>query len=228
MARRRLTLALLITVVVAACGSTATPAPSSGVSAAPIDVAAVSPSPASPSATSSPLPTVAPTDAPTAPPAPTATPAPTPAPTVKPAAFRLFTGKRYHYTMQYPRDWVATPGSATFSDQFDGFGYPYVYVSRDTVNGSVSLSRTVTSVIANVKSHYKAKLTSNSSITLYGWKGRLLKFTGTDNGVKVAIQEIVIAKGSAVYFIDLYGELKDAVADRTLFRKMYLTWRPTR
>jgi hypothetical protein len=229
MFRQRAITALLIGGIVAACGNTATPAPSGADVPAPSasSITAALPSAsvaASPTPSPTPAATPAATPAPTATAAPTATPVPTPAPT--PVPWKNFTSKRYHYTIKYPPTWIVTPGSAGISDQFDEFGYPVVFISRDTVSGSISLSLTVTHVIATTKTHDHAKLTSNTAITLAGWSGRLLKFTGTIDGVKVAIQKIVIARGSAGYFLDLIGELKSAVADRTLFRKMYLTWRP--
>jgi len=222
MNRQSVVLALLVAAIVSACGGTATPAPSSVAVAGPS--ASAGSASAAPSASPSARPSSSPTTAPTATPAPTPTLAPTPKPT--PVPWKTFTSKRYHYLIKYPPDWIVTPGAAGISDQFDNYDYPYIYVSRDTVGGTVSLSLTVTHVIATTKTHYKAKLVSNNSIRLAGWSGRLLKFTGTSVGQKVAMQFIILAKGSAVYFIDLIGDVKNTVPDRALFRKMYLTWRP--
>jgi hypothetical protein len=130
--------------------------------------------------------------------------------------------------MSYPPDWVVTPGDARYQDQFDGFGYPYIYVTRDTVTNEVSVSITVNGEIAYMKSHYKAKLVSNAGIKLAsGYSGRLLTFTGVEQGLKVTIQLIVVAKGRVGYFISMFADSKTAAQDRQLFRKMYLTWRPT-
>lgn len=221
MGRQRLIAVLIVGGLVAACNSPASPPPSTGpvaqasVSAAPLGSPAPSPSPSS-----APSPSIAPTATPSF----TPTVAPTPVPT--PVPWKTFTSKRYHYKMQYPPDWIVTPGAAGVADQFDHFGPPVVFVSRDTVNGTASLSLTVSRAISLTKSHYKAKLSSNTSIKLAGWKGRLLKFTGSDEGRKLVILEIVLAKGSVVYFIDEIGDLKTFTADRALFKKMYLTWRP--
>jgi hypothetical protein len=222
MNRQRVIAALLIAGLVGACGSTATPAPSSVANADASTAALTSAGPsAAPSASPSPTPTTAPTATPT----PTATPVPTPAPT--PIPWKTYTSKRFHYKMSYPPDWIVTPGSATLSDAYDNFGYPYVYVTRDTVTNSVSISRTVTAEIAYFKSHYKAKVLSNVAIKLAGWPGRLLTFSGLDDSVKVVIKEVILGKGKVGYFITMFGESADAVADRALFRKMYLTWRAT-
>jgi hypothetical protein len=221
MLRIRVITALLIAGVVASCGSQATPAPSSPASPAPSPSALTAVASAPPSASPSPKPSVAPTPTPQ----PTPTLAPTPAPT--PVPWKTYTSSRFHYKMKHPPDWVVTPGTAKVSDAYDNFDYPYIYVFRDLVSTSVSISATVTSEIAYYKSHYKAKLVSNASITLAGWPGRILTFTGTDNGVKVIIKKVIVGKGQAGYFLTMYGEPANAEADRNLFKKMYLTWRPT-
>lgn len=215
--QRAIALAALVAFV-AACGNTATPSPSSAQTSpsAAVVAAASSPPSTGPAATSSP----------TASPTPTATPDPTPAPT--PVPWKTFTSKRYHYRMSYPPDWVVTPGDAKFQDQFDNYGYPYIYVTRDTVSGTVSISTTVSGEISYMKSHYKAKLVSNSGIRLANnYSGRLLTFSGVDEGLNVTIQEVVVAKGSVGYFISMFADRATAAADRQLFRKIYLTWRPT-
>jgi hypothetical protein len=120
-----------------------------------------------------------------------------------------------------------TPGSAMLSDSYDNFGYPYAYADRVTVANGISISRTVTAEIAYVKSHYKAKVLSNQAIILAGWPGRLLTFSGVDDSVKVIIKEVIVGKGNVGYFISMFGETANVVADRTLFRKMYMTWRAT-
>jgi hypothetical protein len=211
--------ALLIAAIVGACGSEATPAPSSPASAAPSALTAAAST--APSASASAKPSIAPTPTPQ----PTPTLAPTPAPT--PVPWKTYSSSRFHYKMKYPPDWVVTPGTSKLSDTYDNFGYPYIYVYRDLVSTSVSISATVTAQIAYYKSHYRGKLLSNASITLAGWSGRLLTFSGVDDGVKVIIKEAIIGKGKAGYFITMFGEKENATADRDLFKKMYLTWRPT-
>jgi hypothetical protein len=221
MLRIRMITALLIAGLVGACGSQATPAPSSPASAGPSRSVLTAVASTPPSASPSPKPSVAPTPTPQ----PTPTLAPTPAPT--PVPWKTYTSSRFHYKMKYPPDWVVTPGTAKVSDAYDNFAYPYIYVFRDLVSGSVSISATVASEIAYNKSHYKAKLVSNASITLAGWPGRILTFTGIDNGVKAIIKKVIVGKGKAGYFLTMYGEPANAEADRDLFKKMYLTWRPT-
>lgn len=224
MTRQLAIAALLVAVVVGACGGTATPVPSS--------VAVTDPSPSAassvlPGATSSPSVEPPASTAPTV--APTATPtvAPTPAPT--PVPWKTYTSKLFHYKMSYPPDWIVTPGTATRSDEYDNYGYPYIYVTRDTVSTSVSISRTVSFEIAYFKSHYKTKLVSNQGIKLAnGYTGRLLTFNGTDDGVKVVIKELIVGKGKIGYFLTMFGQTENGVADRTLFRKMFESWRPTR
>ena len=226
MVRQRVILALLVAGIVGACGNTATPTPSSIAIAAASPSAATSAVPsAAPSAALSPSPSPTPTTAPTATPLPTPTPTASPAPT--PVPWKTYTSKRFHYRMSYPPNWIVTPGSATLSDSYDDFGYPYIYVTRDTVTNSVSISRTVTAETAYFKSHYHAKLLANQAINLAGWPGRLLTFSGVDNAVKVVIKEVIVGRGRVGYFITMFGDSVNAVADRTLFRKMYVTWRAT-
>jgi len=218
--RPRVGIALLLALVVAGCGSTTTtPSPSA--------LAAVEPS-ASTSGSPGPSPTAVPTATPqaTATPEPTPTASPTPAPT--PTPWKSYTSKRYHYKMKYPPDWIVTPGSAKFSDQFDGYGYPYVYVSRDVVSSgsTASISLTTSHNIAYYKSHYKAKVLVNKAITVAGWPGRLLIMSGVDNGVKMQFQRVHLARGRVGYFIIMDGLYQDGKPDKTLFRKIYLTFKP--
>jgi hypothetical protein len=215
-------LALVVTLVVAGCGSE-TPQPSGSA------LAVIQPSASgSSSASSTPLVTATPRVTPIATPTalPTASPSPTPAPT--PVPWKAYTSKRYHYKMQYPPDWIVTPGSSGISDQFDGFEYPYVYVSRDVVSagGIASLSLTTRHQIAYYKSHYKAKLIVNKSVKVAGWSGQLLIFSGVDNGVKKQFQTLNLSKGRVGYFIDMDGLIQAAKADKALFKKIYLTFRP--
>jgi hypothetical protein len=120
-----------------------------------------------------------------------------------------------------------TPGTTKLADQFDNYGYPFVYVSRDTTSGRFSLSLTVSHDISYIKSHYAAKVISNKSIKLAGgYSGRIITFTGKDEGLKISIQSIVLVKGGVGYFIELYGDYTTRVADAATFKKMYLSWRP--
>ena len=220
MIRYRVVLALVVIFVVSACGAT-TP------SASPSALAAVPPS-AAPlaSAVESPAASPSATPLPSGTPLPTATPSPTPVPT--PVPWQSYTSKRFHYKIKYPPGWVVTPGSASISDQFDYYAYPYAYVYRDVLSsGTVSVSRTVTHDIAYYKSHFKAKLLSNKSIKVGGWSGRYLIFSGKDNGVQIQFQHIIIARGRVAYFIDMDGYISNAKADKALFKQMYSTFRRT-
>jgi hypothetical protein len=215
---RRILVSLLIVGLVAACDSaTSSPAPSPSAAVAAISSAAPSPSP---SAAPSPSPTPTPTPTPSATPTPTPTPAPTPEP------WKTYKSARFHYSIKYPPTWIVTPGTSKLSDLFDDFDSTYLYITRDTVSGSASVSLTVSGDIAYYKSHYKGKLSSNKAIRLAGWSGRILILTGVDNGQKVLIQRIVIAKGSVGYLMTMWSDLSDAAAARAMFKKMYLTWRP--
>ena len=203
----RISLALVIALLVGGCAP-ATPSvePSSTVDATPTAVPA--------------------TPAPTATPEPTAAPTPTPAPTPEPWA--SYKSKRYHYSIKYPPTWIVTRGSARVPDQFDGYGYPYLFVARDVVRGgTASMSLTVAHEIAYNKSHYKAKLVSNKPVKLRGYSGRLLTFNGVDNGLKVQLQRLILGKGQVGYFLTMWGNRDAAVADQALFKKIYKTWRPT-
>ena len=80
--------------------------------------------------------------------------------------------------------------------------------------------------IATIKSHYKAKLLSNKKVKVGSWPGKLLTFNGVDNGRKIYIQELILAKGKAAYFIDMFSDRGKATADKALFKKIYKTFKP--
>jgi hypothetical protein len=213
---RRILVALLVAGVVAACDSGVTSsAPPASAAVAVISSPAPSPSPSA-----APSPTPSPTATPSATPTPTPTPAPTPEP------WKTYKSARFHYLIKYPPTWIVTPGSSKLSDLFDDFDSTFLYITRDTVSGTASVNLTVSGDIAYYKSHYKAKLSSNKAIKLAGWSGRILIFTGVDNGEKVLIQRIVLAKGSVGYLMTNWSDLSDAAVARAIFKKMYLTWRP--
>ncbi len=215
-------LALALGGVVAVAGACGAANPTTSPSVAVADV-----SPTPPAATPSPKPTPSstPSATPTASPTPAPTASPTPAPTPQPWA--SYKSKRYHYRIKYPPTWVVTPGTVKLADQFDDYGYPYVFISRDVVSGIASINLTATHDIAWFKSHYRTKLVSNKSVKLSGYAGRLLIFRGTDDGRKVLIQHLILAKGRVGYVLDMYSDLGPTVADRALFKKIYKTWRPT-
>jgi len=222
--RQRALAAVIAAAIVAACNSPATPAPSGDA------VANASPSVAAGSAGPSPSPS--PSTVPTPTPAPTATPVPTPTPTATPAPtpppWKIYTSKRYHYKIKYPPDWIVTPGTTKYADQFDNFGLPFVTVFRDVVTTRVDVPLTVSHETAYYKTHYKAKLLSNKAISLAGgFSGRILTFSGVDNGLKETIQVVIVAKGKVGYFIDLFADQTTEQADKALFKTMYRSWRPT-
>jgi hypothetical protein len=201
-----------LVVVATACGGNPAPAASVAASASPASSAALAASP-SPSASPSPTPT------------PTATPTPSPKPT--PVPWKTYKSKRFKYQMKYPPDWVVTPGSSTRADQFDDYGSHYVYVSRDTVSTTVDLAGTVAAEKAYFKSHYSAKLLSDKRISVGSYSGRLLTFTGVDEGRKFYIQLVVIKRGAVGYFIEMFSDPGAEAADRRLFLRMYNSFKPT-
>ena len=223
-ARKWILPALAAAVLVGACDTSVPP------SATPIGnvaQATISPSvAASQSASASPSPTLSPTATATATPSATPTPSPTPAPT--PAPWKTYKSKRFHYRIKYPPEWVVTPGSNKLADQIDDFGDHVIYVSRDVVTGgTLSISLTVSHDIGTYKSHYKAKLLSNTSISLQGYSGKMLVFSGRDNGLNVLIQHIIIGKGNTAYFLTMFSGRSQIKADKALFKKIYRTWKPT-
>ncbi len=199
MARRAQLLMLLAVLAVTGCGGAqATPAASA-------DLAAVA-SASAPAATPSP------------------SPAPTPSPT--PVPWKTHTSKRFKYSMKYPPDYIVTPGNAKRSDMYDDFVH-YVYVNRDTVPGTVSIARTVSSENAYMKSHYKGKVLTNKPIRLSGgYRGRIVTYNVTNDGRKEYAQIIMVGKGRAGYFLEMWTDRGNEKADRALFKQFYKTWRP--
>ncbi len=219
MARRAQLLMLLAVLAVTGCGGAqATPAASADLAA----VASASAPAATPSPTPAPTPSATPD--PTATPVPTATPTPTPSPT--PVPWKTHTSKRFKYSMKYPPDYIVTPGNAKRSDMYDDFVH-YVYVNRDTVPGTVSIARTVSSENAYMKSHYKGKVLTNKPIRLSGgYRGRIVTYNVTNDGRKEYAQIIMVGKGRAGYFLEMWTDRGNEKADRALFKQFYKTWRP--
>ena len=214
----RLICAALLAALVAGCAGTITASPD----APPSNVAAATPSAAASVAPS-------PTPTPRAPePAATPTPTPAPTPTPTPEPWLTFKSKLYRFSIKYPPTWFATPGRKGFSDRLDDGFATVVFISRDTVaSGRVaSLAETAESEIDYMKSHYKTKLLSNKKVKVAGWSGRLLKFTGTDDGVKTYFQLLLLAKGRVGYFLEWRSPEDDRKADQALFAKIYKTFKP--
>jgi hypothetical protein len=187
---------------------------------APASAAAVA-SPASSVAVASPSSTPSPTPSPS----PTASPTPTPVPT--PVPWKTYKSTRFKYRMSYPPDWVVTPGTSKRADQYDDFGSHFVYVSRDTVSTTVDLTGTIADEKALLKSHYKAKLLSDKKIALGSYSGRLLTFSGVSEGRKLYLQVIIVKRGAAGYFIEMFSDIGNQPEDRKLFYRMYKTFKPT-
>ena len=216
MNRYRVIVALVVVFVLEACGAT-TPTPSSSALAVAQPSAVASPAGATTDPTATPLPSEKPL--------PTASPSPTPAPT--PVPWQKYTSKRNRYTMKYPPEWIVTPGSAKIADQFDKYGSPWVFVSRDVLSGgTVSIPITAAHTIAYYKSHYRGKLLSSKNLKVAGWSGRLLIFSGFENGIKMQFQDLHLAKGRVSYFIEMDSYFASAKADKTLFKQIYSTFRP--
>ncbi len=45
--------------------------------------------------------------------------------------------------------------------------------------------------------------------------------------MKVIIRHIIGAKGSVGYLLDEFGRVANSAGDRVIFKRMYLSWRPT-
>jgi hypothetical protein len=207
--------AIGLILVVTGCAGNQTPAASVAATTSPASSVALAPSPSpSPSPTATPEPT----------PEPTATPTPTPVPTPEP--WKLYKSKRFKYQMKYPPDWVVTPGSSTRADQYDDFASHYVYVSRDTVSTSVDLEGTVAHEKALFKSHYKAKVLTDKKVNVGAYSGRLVTFSGVNDGRKLYIQVVIIKRGAVGYFIEMFSDPGQEAADRKLFLRMYNSFKP--
>jgi hypothetical protein len=208
---------VLLAVVLAACGSSESPAPASTVNPS-LAIAEVSSSPV-PSSSPSIAPTATSTDTPT----PTATSAP-PAPRPTPQPWLAYRSKRFHYSIKYPPEWVVTPGTTKLADMFDDYVH-YVYVSRDTVSTSVSLSLTQTAETNYMKSHFKARLLSTKSLTVGGWPARLLSFNAVRDGRKLYVQDLFLGKGQVGYFLIWWSDQGHPAIDKNLFKRIYTTFR---
>jgi hypothetical protein len=198
----------MVVAVLAGCGSnqtSATPAiPSSAASAA-----------ASPSASA-----LAPSPSATASASASASVAP------QVVEWKRYKSARYHYTLQYPPDWVVTPGSARLPDSFDNFR-DFIYVSRTTISGRVSLGLTVTFETNYMKSHYRAKLLTSASLTAARWPAKLLTFTATRDSRRFFVQELIVVKGNTAYFLVWWSDRGNAASDRKAFKAIFSTFRRT-
>jgi hypothetical protein len=140
--------------------------------------------------------------------------------------WKTYRSGRFHYTMKYPPNWVVTPGSAKLPDSFDDFER-FVYVSRATIPGTVSLALTVNFETNYMKSHYRAKLLTSASLTAAGWPAKLLTFNATRDGRRFYVQELIATKGSAAYFLVWWSDRGSESVDRSVFRRMFKSFRRT-
>jgi hypothetical protein len=147
---------------------------------------------------------------------------PGPSPAARP--WKTYRSARFRYSLKYPPDWVVTPGSAKLPDTFDDFKR-FVYVSRTTISGTVSLSLTIAFETNYLKSHYRAKLLTSASLTAAGWPAKLLTFRATRDGRMFYVQELIAVKGSTAYFLVWWSDQGNAAADRSVFRRIFGTFR---
>jgi len=139
-------------------------------------------------------------------------------------AWKTYRSARFHYALKYPADWVVTPGSVKLPDSFDD-RERFVYASRTTVSGRVSLKLTIAFETSYMKSHYRARLLTSASVRAAGWPAKLLTFRATRDGRKFYVQELIAAKGSAAYFLVWWSDLGNEAADRSVFRQIFATFR---
>jgi hypothetical protein len=119
-----------------------------------------------------------------------------------------------------------TPGSAKLPDSFDNFER-FVYVSRTSISGKVSLALTVTFETNYMKSHYRARLLTSASLTAGGWPAKLLTLNATRDTRRFYVQELVIAKANAAYFLVWWSDRGNEPSDRSLFRRIFKTFHRT-
>ena len=219
---QRLIIAALLAAVLVGCGQG--PAPSlQPASSAAGEVAVTSPAP---SGEPSVAPRATPTPSPAATPTPTPTPMPSPTPTLEP--WQSYTSKKLKYSIKYPPDWVVTPATPGYSEQFDDAGFTFVFVDRYAGSGgsSSALERSAKAEIAYYKSHYGAKVLSNKKAKVAGLPGRLIKMTGKVDGLKTYFQVLLVAKGRMEYRFDWESPDDDRDADKALFEHMYKSFKP--
>ena len=181
----------------------------------------------SPASSLAAAPTPTPTATLTPSPTPEPTPEPTPTPKPTPEPWKVHKSKVFKYAIKYPPDWVVTPGSKQRADAFDDFATKFVFVERDTVSTWVDIEGTVDRERAYFKSHYAAKVVSDKRISVGKLSGRLLVFNGTDDGQKLRIQHLIIARGKVGYFLTMWSDRGTEKADAKLFARMYNSFSPS-
>jgi hypothetical protein len=213
----RLIIAVLIATVLVGCGQGPAPTVQPIASAAGGEFAVKSQ-----------VPSVEPSVAPEATPTPTPAATPTPTPTPTPEPWQSFTSKKKHYSMKYPSDWIATPATPGYPDSFDDGGFTFLFVDRYPGSGASasSLARSAKAEIAYYKSHYDAKVLSNKKAKVAGLNGRLIKMTGTVEGLKTYFQVLLLAKGRYEYRFDWQSGDGNRDADKALFERIYKGFKP--
>ena len=217
---KRLIVATLLAAVLVGCGQG--PAPTVPPASSAAGEAAVR------SQVPSDVPSLAPAATPTPSPAATPTPTPTPSPTPTPEPWQSYTSKKLKYAIKYPPDWIATPATPGYADQFDDAGFTFVFVDRYPGSGgsASALERSAKAEIAYYKSHYGAKVLSNKKAKVAGLPGRLIKMAGKVDGLKTYFQVLLVAKGAMEYRLDWQSGDGNRDADKALFERMYKSFKP--
>ena len=210
MATKRVVVGLLVVIMFAACGGTASPPASADPVAAASSPASNAPSAASPS-----------------PPAtPTAKPTSTPTVASTSDSWPTFTSEAIRYSIQHPPDWAVEAGPADGADYYYSMTdlYPHVHIHRDA-SGPVDVDATVAGAQSFYEKEYEGAVVSNTEITLDGHSGRLLVIEAMENKIRVTIRWIIVAKGDVGYLITWFGWRSETDPDGILFEKFYSSWR---
>ena len=215
---KHLLTATLLAAFLVGCGQG--PAPSDRPAAAAASEVAAASLP--PSETPSSTPEATPT------PTPVPSPTPTPTPTPTPEPWQKYTSKKLKYAIKYPPNWIATPATPGYGDQFDDAGSTFVFVDRFPGGGASAsaLERAAKAEIAYYKSHYDAKVLSNKKAKVAGLPGRIIKMTGKLDGLETYFQLLLLAKGGTEYRLDWSSPDGDRDGDKALFERMYKSFKP--
>jgi hypothetical protein len=76
-----------------------------------------------------------------------------------------------------------------------------------------------------MRSHYRAKLLTSASLTAAGWPAKLLTFDATRDGRRFYVQELIAVKRNAAYFLVWWSDRGHEAVDRSLFGKIFRTFR---
>jgi len=195
--------------LVAACGSEASPTPAN--SSGPGEVAAAPPYRFPPPRTPS-------------------TP-PTPPAQVWPSTteWRTYTSDLFRYEVRYPPTWAVEQGGGPFADEIDTGDLPWLFVRRGVADSTTpTVGAAVKGDIRIERRDDRAELVSARSIALPGgYEGMYLLYHGRIAAGPVTLQRIIVAKGAVFYYFSLYGELRTEAADIALFGQIYGSWKAT-